>query len=199
MPLLEKKIDDIKLIFYHEFGHYLAFIFSTKNIEGFDIIEIKISKCPMCKNGFKGHIKPKIPKDYNNFEKLNPERLAHVFTNNFLGCILQIILSKSQEKLENVMLDYGQLDQKRIYDFINEYNLNAKAYEINEHFNNFCNYLRNKFENPFDNADFTEIFIEKDEEIFVNIEKIKELSSNFNEQFENEYFNNITNLINIIS
>ncbi|WP_312762433.1 hypothetical protein [Epilithonimonas sp.] len=198
MSLIENNLEDLKSIFHHEFGHFVAFNLSSKHISGFDIREMKITRCPLCKNGFGGCTKPQLPKGYKNYQKLNSERLAHVFSNNYLGCIFQIILSNSDDQLDDYMLDYGQLDQKSINHFLNQYELISKTHEINDHFRNLCNSMRGKFKNPFYETDYYELFVEENDEISINLIKLKELSKNFIKKFEHEYFDNIASLKKII-
>lgn len=97
MNLLENYSEEIRNIFYHELGHFIAFKLNTKELEGFSISEIKIFHCPQCYNKIGGQITPSLPKDFDNNSYLTPKKIAQKLTNLYFGCIFQKLLSNSTD------------------------------------------------------------------------------------------------------
>ncbi|KQK26099.1 hypothetical protein AR438_10990 [Chryseobacterium aquaticum] len=199
MTFIEKNIDEIRKIFFHELGHFIAYKFSSKDIEGFKIGEIKITKCPPCKNGFGGHITPILPADFDNKSRLSPERLAHSFTNNYFGCIFQILLTDSEQHLELCMQDYGQLDQRKVNDNLMSYQLISKTYDIADHFYGLCDNLRKENFDTLKNLDLEKLLSDTNEEISVNIDYLEKDSHSFIDSFHEIYHKQLKVLTEIIS
>lgn len=76
MNFLEENYEKIKTIFFHELGHFIAYKNSTKEIEGFKIIDMQIRPCTECKNGFKGFIVPLPPLVYKNNSNMSPGKIS---------------------------------------------------------------------------------------------------------------------------
>lgn len=199
MGLIDENFDEIKEIFFHEFGHYVAFKLSSKEIDGFKISEIVIQKCPLCKNGFSGYTKPYIPKSYKNKGKLSVERLAHLFSNNYFGCLFQILLTNYETHFDICMDEFGQLDNKNSNHFLNIYKLQEKYYSINKHFIDLLAELRNSQTIFFSEDELLSMFEKKNDKIYINMELLAELSNNFILEFEKKYRINIIKLSEIIN
>lgn len=198
MNFLEENYEKIKTIFFHELGHFIAYKNSTKEIEGFKIIDLQIRPCAECKNGFKGFIVPLLPLGYKNNANMSPERLAHNFSNNYFGCLFQLLLTDSDEHLALCMLDYGQCDQKSLNTTLQSYGLLGKATEIENHFYEFHNELKKENFDRIKNLNFKELFIEIDKDVKVRLESLDTQTTNFIKDFSTIYDKQLEELIAII-
>ncbi|WP_312391122.1 hypothetical protein [Chryseobacterium sp.] len=198
MNFLEENYEKIKTIFFHELGHFIAYKNSTKEIEGFKIMDLQIQPCTECKNGFKGFIVPLLPPGYKNGARMSPERLAHNFSNNYFGCLFQLLLTDSDEHLALCMQDYGQCDQKNLNTTLQSYGLLGKTSEIENHFYEFHKKLKKKNFDSLKNLNFEELFIEIDKDVRVKLESLDIQTTNFIKDFTTIYDKQLKELIAII-
>jgi len=198
MNYLEKNYEKVKTIFFHELGHFIAYKNSTKAIEGFKIIDLQIQPCTECQNGFKGFIVPLPPPGYKNNARMSPERLAHNFSNNYFGCLFQLLLTDSDQHLALCMQDYGQRDQEKLNTTLQSYGLLGKTSEIENHFYKFHKELKKKNFESLKNLNFDELFIEIDKGVQVRLDSLNTQTTNFVKDFTTIYDKQLMELIDII-
>ncbi|MDD2984262.1 MAG: hypothetical protein PHQ74_12830 [Crocinitomicaceae bacterium] len=201
MNFINNHLENIKEIFYHEIGHFVAFKIHNKNRLDFEISEISIEKMVGTKNGFGGSITPIFPKSYKNSRILSDEKLSHYLIDKYFGCIFQSVLSSDYMDLRECMLAFGKVDQEMINGQTLCFGRLSKRGRIASFFDDFYIYIKGNMMEEFEiirHLNFKGLLIESNEVINVNIPLLEDRLRSFIDNFEKVYLEFYIKLLEII-